>query len=127
MFQDSIAPAGPGDRYAGFRKLWGRVIQRAIYDWVAWRDSSKLEKKKQAELAAIWLFKPNLLFNGFENICRMLDIDPDHVRARARTFTIEDVLKAEHIDRTGRERLDKSVKIKVLQESTNLDEDMDDY
>lgn len=110
MFQDSITAAGPSDRYSGFRKLWSRVIQRAIYDWVAWRDSSKLEKKKTAELAEIWLFKPNILFNGFENVCRILDIDPTEVRERARKFTKEEVLKAEHIDRTGRERSDLRLK-----------------
>lgn len=105
MLQDSIAPAGPGDRYAGFRKLWGRVIQRAIYDWVAWRDSTKLDKRKAAELAEVWLFRPSVLFNSFENICHMLDIDPEAIRERARGFTKEEVLKAEHIERSGR-RLD---------------------
>jgi hypothetical protein len=103
MLQDTVAPATPGDRYAGFYKLWVRVIQRAIYDWVAWRDSSKLEKKKQAELAETWLFKPNKLYNGFENICEMLDIDPEAIRARARRCTKDEVLKAEHIEREGRD------------------------
>ena len=102
MLRDTISPAGPGDRYAGFRKLWGRVIQRAIYDWVAWRDSTKLEKKKQAELAETWLFQPNVCFNSFENICHMLDIDPEVVRERARKFTKDEVLKAEHVERTNR-------------------------
>lgn len=105
MLQDSISPAGPGDRYSGFRKLWGRVIQRAIYDWVAWRDSTKLDKKKAAELAGVWLFQPSILFNSFENICHMLDIDPETIRQRARAFTKQEVLKAEHIERSGR-RLD---------------------
>lgn len=102
MLQDSIAPAGSGDRYAGFHKLWLRVIQRAIFDWVAWRDSSKLEKKKQAELAETWLFKPSVLFNSFENICHLLEIDPEVIRRRARSFTKDEVLKAEHIERSGR-------------------------
>ena len=103
MLQSSIAPASPGDRYAGYRKLWARVIQRAIFDWVAWRDSSKLEKRKAAELAETWLFKPSTLFNSFDNACQMLEIDPETVRTRARSFTKEEVLKAEHIDRVGRE------------------------
>lgn len=105
MLQDSIAPAGPGDRYAGFRKLWGRVIQRAIYDWVAYRDSLKLQQRKLAENAEVWLFKPSVLFNSFDNICQMLDIDPETIRHRARSFTKDEVLKAEHIERSGR-RLD---------------------
>lgn len=102
MLQDSISHAGPGDRYTGHRKLWGRVIQRAIYDWVAYRDSSKLAQKKLAENAESWLFKPSELFNGFETVCSLLDIDPDVIRHRARTFTKEEVLKAEHIERSGR-------------------------
>jgi|SRR6267154_2304933 len=105
MLQTNTPYAGPGDRYAGFRKLWFRVIQRAIYDWVAWRDSSKLDKKKQAELAEVWLFKPSILFNGFDNVCHLLDVDPEAIRNRARAFTKEEVLKAEHIERSGR-RLD---------------------
>lgn len=105
MLQNSIPYAGPGDRYTGFRKLWFRVIQRAIYDWVAWRDSTKLDKRKQAELAEVWLFRHSILFNSFENVCQLLDVDPEAIRNRARAFTKEEVLKAEHIERSGR-RLD---------------------
>lgn len=105
MLQDSTPYVGPGDRYAGFRKLWFRVILRAIFDWVTWKDSSKLEKRKEAEKAEVWLFKPSVLFNSLENICQILDIDPEAVRERARAFTKEEVLKAEHIERSGR-RLD---------------------
>lgn len=107
MLQDSTAPAGPGDRHAGFRKLWGRVIQRAIYDWVAYRDSSKLAQRKLAENAETWLFGPSALFNSFENICHLLDLSPEIVRQRARSFTKDEVLKAEHIDRTGSRELKK--------------------
>ncbi len=105
MFQESIAPVGPGDRYAGFVKLWGRVIQRAIYDWVAYRESTKLQRRKDAENAETWLFKPSKLFNSFDNICQMIGVDPEDVRDRARAFTKDEMLKAEHIERTGR-RLD---------------------
>lgn len=104
MFQDTMEPAGPGDRYAGFRKLWARVIQRAVYDWVEYRDSSKLEKRKIAESAETWLFKPNVLFNSFENVCEILGIDVEQVRNRARKVTKDEVLKAEHVDRASREQ-----------------------
>lgn len=99
-----MEPAGPGDRYAGFRKLWARVIQRAVYDWVEYRDSTKLEKRKIAESAEAWLFKPNALFNSFENVCDILGIDSTQVRERARRITKDEVLKAEHVDRAGREQ-----------------------
>lgn len=102
MFQDSIAHVTSGDRYSGQRKLWGRVILRAIYDWVMYRNSPELKQRKLAESAETWLFKPNELFNGFDHVCEMLDIDPEIVRRRARTFTREEVLKAEHVERSGR-------------------------
>lgn len=117
MLRETTTPANAGDRYTGIRKLWGRVIQRAIYDWVAWRDSSKLEKRKTADMAEAWLFRPSESFNGFENICLMLDIDPEKVRARARQFTKEDVLKAEHVERSRRDRTEE-----LVEESTILDE-----
>lgn len=99
-----MEPAGPGDRYAGFRKLWARVVQRAVYDWVEYRDSTKLEKRKIAESAEAWLFKPSALFNSFENVCDILGIDVEQVRSRARKVTKDEVLKAEHVDRAGREQ-----------------------
>lgn len=91
--------AGPDDRYSGFRALWAKVIIRAILDWVNYRDSTKLQQMKMAEQAYTWLFKPSELFNGFENVCKMLDIDPDYVREQAKKVTKDDVAKIEHIDR----------------------------
>jgi len=86
-------------RYAGVRALWLKVIIRAIYDWVTYKDSTKVEKKKFAESADIWLFQESLLFNSFENVCRQLDIDPVRIRAKVKTMTKEDVLKIEHLER----------------------------
>ncbi len=103
MLQDTISHVGPGDRYTGHRKLWGRVILRAIYDWVMYRDSTELKQRKLAENAETWLFKRSELFNGFETVCDLLDVDPDVVRKRAKTFTKDDVLKAEHIERSGKQ------------------------
>ncbi len=102
MLQDSISNAEAGDRYSGHRKLWGRVVLRAIYDWVAYRDSTRLQQKKLAESAENWLFGSSELFNSFESVCDMLEVSPDVIRQSARQFTKEDVLKAEHIERTGR-------------------------
>ena len=105
MFHDSIAHVTVGDRYSGQRKLWGRVILRAIYDWVMYRDSPELKQRKLAENAETWLFKPSILFNGFDHVCEMLDIYPETVRKSAKTFTRDDVLKAEHVERSGRRDL----------------------
>ena len=102
MFQEITAPAGPDDRYAGVRALWAKVIIRAVFDWVTYRDSLKLQQRKLADNAEAWLFQPNELFNGFENVCKFLDVCPNMIRARARTMTKENVFKIEHRERDGK-------------------------
>ena len=80
------------DRYAGYRALLLKVIIRAIFDWVCYRDSTKLEKLKIAESAATWLFEPSKLFNGLDNFCMstMLGLS---TATRART-DIEDMISS---------------------------------
>lgn len=86
-------------RYAGVRALWMKVIIRAVFDWVTYRDNTKLDKRKYAESAHEWIFKKSLLFNSFDNICRYLDIDPDRIRLQAQKMTKDDVAKIEHMER----------------------------
>lgn len=86
-------------RYAGVRALWMKVIIRAIFDWVTYRDSTKVDKKKYAESAHDWLFEKNYLFNSFDNVCRYLDISAEKIRIRARKMTKDDVAKIEHMER----------------------------
>jgi hypothetical protein len=95
MYRDSIPDTAQDDRYAGFRVLWLKVIVRAISDYVTYKDCSKLEKKRYADGASVWMFRPNVCFNGFENVCRMLDIDPNRVRSRARKLSKEEVANLE--------------------------------
>lgn len=99
LLQETIEPAGHEDCYAGARALWAKVIIRAIFDWVSYRDSLRLQQRKLAESAEIWLFQRSELFNSFENICGLLDIAPERVRERARKMTKEEVAKIEHTDR----------------------------
>lgn len=101
-----------GDRYSGVRALWLKVIIRAIFDWVTYRDSDKLMQKKLAENAHSWLFDESELFNGFENVCVYLDVDPDHIRNRARKMSKEDVAKIEHLERSA-ETEEKVVRIRA--------------
>ena len=93
-----LAPAGDR-RYAGVRALWMKVIIRAVFDWVTYRDSTKLDKMKYAESSYNWLFKKSFLFNSFENVCKLLDIDPEKVRHNASRMTKDDVAKIEHLER----------------------------
>jgi len=109
MLQETTAPAGPDERYAGIRALWAKVIIRAVFDWVTYRDSPKLQQKKLAENAEQWLFHPNELFNSFESICRFLDVSPGVIRIRAREMTRDNVYKIEHRERDGRIASDEEV------------------
>jgi len=86
-------------RYAGIRALWLKVIIRAVFDWVTYRDSTKLDKRKYADSADAWLFQKNLLFNSFDNVCRQLDLDPNQIREQVRKMTKDDVSKIEHLER----------------------------
>ena len=86
-------------RYAGIRALWMKVIIRAVFDWVTYRDSTKIDKLKYAESAHSWLFQKSFLFNSFENVCKHLDIDAEKVRSNARRMTKDDVAKIEHLER----------------------------
>ena len=97
---DALPSSTQSDRrYAGIRALWLKVIIRAVFDWVTYRDSTKLEKRKYAESADVWLFHKSTLFNSFENVCRQLDLDPEQIRNQVKKMTKDDVSKIEHLER----------------------------
>jgi hypothetical protein len=93
----------PDDRYLCIRMLWFRAIILAIKEHHQFRRSSKLEEKRWARDAEIWLFQKSHLFNGFENICHHLNIDPDRLRNRIKTMSRDDIeilmSKIEFLDR----------------------------
>lgn len=88
------------DRYSGVRALWAKVIIRAMYDYVSYKDSPKIALRKYADGAERWLFSQSEVFNSFESICRMLGISSRRVRDRAKTMTKDQISKIEHVDRT---------------------------
>lgn len=87
------------DRYVGIRVLWLKVIIRAVFDWVSYRDSNRPWLKKYADAAASWLFQEGDYFNSFTNICAQLDLAPSLVRKWARSMSKEQVTKMEHLER----------------------------
>lgn len=99
MFQDSIPYISSDDGSAGIRALWLKVVIRAVFDWVQYRDSTRLPQKKLADSAKGWLFEPSELFNGFENLCESLDVDPNKIRKWASGLSRDQVAKIEHLDR----------------------------
>lgn len=103
LYQNEIPMPGPDDRYAGIRALWIKVIIRAIFDWVTYRDSLDLKRKKEAENASTWLFKPSVVFNSFENVCYYVGLNPDDVRDQVQSMSKEDAKKIEYLERSDRE------------------------
>jgi len=89
----------------GCKALLLEVIRRASHDWVLYRTSGVMPKRKLAEDAYIWLFQEEpghgawaertanrKDFTSFLSICELLDLDPEAVRKRVRTLTIQQVL-----------------------------------
>jgi hypothetical protein len=99
LFQESTPPAQLADRYVGIRVLWLKVIIRAVFDYVSYKDSLKLNQRKVAEAAANWLFEESEIFNGFANICVQLDLSAERVRTWAKSMTKDQVTKMEHLER----------------------------
>lgn len=79
--------------------MWLKVIVRAAFDWVSYRDSDKLIQRKLAESAHAWLFQPSNLFNGFDSICLSLDVDAEKVRKWVKGLSKDQVAKIEHLER----------------------------
>lgn len=89
------------------RALLLEIIRRASYDWVLYRTSSKLPNRLLADSAFHWLFveepvsatgelrqRNGKALTGFVNICDLLEIDPEKVRAKVRTMTTRDIMGA---------------------------------
>lgn len=104
-----------------YRLLWIKVILRAAYDWVLYRNSKNSINRKIAKDAHSWLFEVAKtkrkfiingeiealrieLFNSLENICGFLDLDVDSVRKFAKTLTRDDIKKQEFLERTSNRR-----------------------
>lgn len=102
-----------------FRLLWIKVILRAAYDWVLYRNSKSYSHKKDAEDAYRWIFDPPkekrrvtingqvkviLIqeFNSLENICDAINLDIDSVRSFARRLTRDQVKKLEFLERSSK-------------------------
>jgi hypothetical protein len=87
------------ERYAWVKLLWRKVIVRAIYDYVLWKDIPRTRKRHDAQDAARWLFETSDLNNSLECVCLIADVDPEKIRAYARIATKAEVKKLEHIER----------------------------
>jgi hypothetical protein len=108
------------EEHEGFRLLWIKVIARAAYDWVLYRDSKSRYYKRLAESAHAWLFdirtyKRRIVHNNeiiereyepansLNVICDYLDIDAEEVRKFAKRLTRREIRKLEFFNRVKKE------------------------
>ena len=96
---DGITEPTSPDRYTWVKLLWRKVIIRAVYDYVLWKDIRQIRKRHDAQDAGKWLFDESEMNNSLEEICLIADVDPEKVRRLARTATKDQVKKLEHIER----------------------------
>ena len=83
------------------------IIRRAAHDWILYRTHDRLQLRRVAEDAYIWLFEENSTHpwtrirdvNGtgltsFLTICDLLDLDPKFVRGQIRSMTVKQIMTA---------------------------------
>ena len=93
------------ERYTGMRAMWLKVMIRAAFDWVSYRDHRDPRKLRDAKEAEAWLFHGwGQGFNSFENLCRLLQVSPQGVRRWATSLSKDQITKIEHLDRVGSAR-----------------------
>jgi hypothetical protein len=102
------------DRHRWVRLIWRKVIVRAIYDYVLWRDDPKIAKRHWAEDARKWLFEESELNNSLSSVCFWAGVDIEKVRYYARIATKADVKKLEHIEREQRDLREQKLDLHVL-------------
>lgn len=89
---------------AGGKNLLIELVKRTAFDWVLYRNSRKMDYRRIAEDAYIWLFLENeehyhwqvresdgKSLTSFQSICDVLDMDAERIRAKVRTLTPEKV------------------------------------
>ena len=127
LVDDEIIQPKKDELYENFRLLWIKVILRAAYDWVLYRDAKNRASRRIAESAYKWLFedyfekiryrKGNKVtvklerpFNSLFFLCRELDLDIKKVRIFATTLSKKEIRKLEFFTR---HRKPRERKIKV--------------
>ncbi len=85
-------------RYGVYKALWLRVYTRAVYDFVQYRKSKSIRKRREYECARRWLFE---IDGGLDLVCAAFELPLNKLRARARIMTKKDVKKLEHLERDG--------------------------
>jgi len=87
---------------AGICAFWIKVVTRAAFDWVSYKESNKVDLKKLADEAYKWLFLPSNMSNSFEEVCSMLDLEVGTVRKWVQSLTKDQIAKMEHLERESK-------------------------
>ena len=104
------------------RALLLEIVRRTIYDWVLYRQHNRLELKEIAADAYTWLFEEEpghpwwrqriaekRMLTSLHAICDVLDLEPETIRARARTMTIKTILSVGRPPETRHRRVQDDV------------------
>jgi hypothetical protein len=83
------------------RLLWFKVILRAAYDFVLYKDSKDPDLKDKGDDAYHWLFEaPGDRFNSFKYLCQELDLSVECVRNFVLTLPRSKIVKIEFLGRS---------------------------
>lgn len=85
-------------RHLGCKKLWTKVIIRAIYDYVLYSDSPNQYNRLHASSANVWLFSDHPL-DSIHYACQYVDVPIDRIRNYARTVSKNKLRKLRLTDR----------------------------
>lgn len=93
-----VSPEGYGEKL-----LLAAMIRRAAYDIVLFRGNKLIKYKLIWDDAHSWMFRErNKNFSSFENICFLLEQDPEEIRRKTMRLTKQDVRKYDIVDTNGR-------------------------
>lgn len=105
VFEELEDPPVTESEVGGCKALLLEIIRRASYDWVLYRTSKVLQKRRLAEDAFNWLFKegPGQVewlerasakkeITSFIAICESLELGVDMVRNHIRRLTVKNVM-----------------------------------
>jgi hypothetical protein len=101
-----ITPLSPD--YAPYRRLWSRVVLRAVADIVTEGivQHSKDYRRQDVIDARAWIYGPSQALNSFERVCAIANIDPDRLRSWLKRLSREDKKRIlhnlRHIDKGDR-------------------------
>jgi hypothetical protein len=88
---------------APYKLLLASIIRRAAFDIALYTSDPRPNLRRHAVGAYVWMFNPPNSDDGldrfmsFENICQILDQDPNVIREKTKMLKRSDVKKADRV------------------------------